>query len=262
MKKEAVTKLQDKDLQLRYFLGGLHTSTHNVYCNYWRCDINCSCNIVPDDERLNDVKSFIKNHNITNERFIKLSYNFLTGAIMKYHGNYSQLFLKLEEVLKPYGFNKLNGNEIPDNNFKEEELEKLINSSNDSDTIIGNFIKKYNLTSEDFIILSKTILNYNIHGLQLSNPEDTFITEIKDIIDYYNLSVSKEDIQEYIKAKQHNEETTELIIKTKSAQKKYLELMKKLLIKDSDSATELITDELKELGFTDKKDIKRLIRKK
>lgn len=38
--------------------------------------------------------------------------------------------------------------------------------------------------------------------------------------------------------------------------------MKELLIKDSASATELITDELNELGITNKKDIKRLIRKK
>lgn len=224
--------------------------------------IGCSCNIVPDDERLDAVKNFIKKHNITNERFLKLSHNFLIGAVMKYHGNYSQLFLELEEVLKPYEFTKSNRKEIQDNNFRAEELEKLVNSSYDSDSIVGDFIKKYNLTSEDFIVLSKIILNYNMYGLQLSNPDDTFITEIKDIINHYNLSVSKEYIQEYIKAKQYTEETTKLIIETKSAQKKYLELMKELLIKDSASATELITVELRELGITNKKDIKRLISKK
>ena len=74
--------------------------TNNEYCHYWICGLNCSCNIVPNDERLDAVKNFIKKHNITNERFLKLSYNFLIGAIMKYHGNYSQLFLELEKILK------------------------------------------------------------------------------------------------------------------------------------------------------------------
>lgn len=259
MKKSEVKKLEDKDLQLRYFLGGLQTMTNNEYCHYWLCDINCSCNIVPDDERLDAVKKFIKKHNITNERFVKLAYNFLIGTTMKYHGNYSQLFLELEKVLKPYQFTQSNRKEIPDNNFREEELEKLVNSAYEPDSIIGNFIKKYNLTVDDFIILSKIILNYNLHGLQLSNPNDTFIIEIKDIINHYNLSIPKEFIQEYIKANGDKQETAKLIIETKSAQKKYLELMKELLIKDSASATELITEELTELGFADK-NIKRLIR--
>jgi len=262
MKKSEVEKLEDKNLQLRYFLGGLQTMNNNEYCHYWLCDINCSCNIVPEDDRLEAVKSFIKKHNITNERFLKLSNNFLNGAVMKYHGNYSQLFLELEEVLKPYKFTQSKRKQIPDNNFREEELEKLVSSSYDDNSIIGNFIKKYNLTVEDFIIISKIILNYNLYGLRLSNPDDTFITEIKDIINQYNLSVSKEYIQEYIKAKQNNSETTELIIETKSAQKRYLELMKELLKKEPSLATDLISEELSELGFNNKKDIKRLIIKK
>ena len=262
MKKSEVEKLEDKNLQLRYFLGGLQTMNNNEYCHYWLCDINCSCNIVPEDERLEAVKSFIKKHNITNERFLKLSYNFLNGAVMKYQGNYSQLFLELEEVLKPYQFTQSKRKQIPDNNFREEELEKLVSSVYDDNSIIGNFIKKYNLTVEDFIIISKIILNYNLYGLRLSNPDDTFITEIKDIINRYNLSVSKEYIQEYIKAKQNNSEATELIIETKSAQARYLELMKELLIKEPSLATELISEELVELGFTNKKDIKRLVLKK
>ena len=91
--------------------------------------------------------------------------------------------------------------------------------------------------------MAKTILNYNIYGLQLFNSEDTFITEIKDIINRYNLSVPKEYIQEYIKSNQNNSESTDLIIETKSAQARYLELMKELLIKEPSLATELITKE-------------------
>ena len=262
MKKSQVEKLEDKDLQLMYFLGGLKDMINKENCHYWLCDIDCSCNIVPDDESLDAVKNFIKKHNITNERFIKLAYNFLIGAVMKYHGDYSQLFLELEEVLKPYQFTQSNEKKIPDNNFREEELEKLVNNAYEPGLFIYNFINKYNLTVEDFIILSKTILNYNFHGLSLSNLNDTFIIEIEDIINHYNLSIPKEYIQEYIKADEEKQETTKLIIETKTLQKKYLQLMKKLLIKDFDSATELITEELKELGFADKKNIKRLIKTK
>lgn len=262
MRKSEVKELEDKDLQLRYFIGGLKTMTSNEFCHYWICDIDCSCNIVPDDERLDEVKKFIKKHNITNERFLKLSYNYLIGTIMKYPVNYSNLFIGLSEVLKPYGFVQSNRKEIPNNDFRQKELEKLINSAYEQDSIVGNFIKKYNLTVEDFVILAKTILNYNIYGLGVSNPNDTFITEIKDIIKHYDLSMPKEFVEEYRKAYQNRQEPAELFIETKSAQKKYLELMKELIIKDSASATELITDELRELGIINKKDIKRLIRKK
>lgn len=259
MKKAEVKKLEDKDLQLRYFLGGLQSMATNEHCHYWKCDINCSCDIVPDDKRLDAVKTFIKNHNINNERFLKLSCHFLFGAIMKYHGNYSQLFLELKEVLKPYQFPQSNKKEIPDNNFREKELEKLVHSSNEPDSIVGNFIKKYNLTAEDFIVLSKTFINYNMFYLNFK-ANDTFMTEIEDIINHYNLIIPKEYIEEYIKTSQDKQKNAELLIETKSVQKKYLELMKELLIKDSAEATKLITEELKELGFIYKKNIKRLIK--
>lgn len=260
MKKNEIKNLEDKDLQLRYFLGGLQTMTDNEYCHYWLCGINCSCNIVPDDERLNAVKRFINKHNITNERFIKLAYNFLIGAITKYHGSYSKFFLELEEVIKPYQFTQSNKNEIPENDFREKELEKLVNNTYEPDLIIGRFIKKYNLTAADFIVISKTILNHNIHGLQLSNSNDTFITEVKDIINHYGLNDPKECVEQNRKENQDQQSTARLITETKSAQRKYLELMKELLMKDPVSATGLITEELKKLGFSDKKNIKRLIK--
>lgn len=105
MKKSDINKLEDKDLQLRYYLGGLQLINNGEQlCDYWTCDINCSCSEVHDDERLLEVKSFIEKHCLTNERFIKLSYGLLTGAIMKYKGMYSPLFTELEKVLELYNF--------------------------------------------------------------------------------------------------------------------------------------------------------------
>lgn len=49
---------------------------NNELCSYWLCDIDCSCKIVPVDERLENVKNFIKKHNITNAIFLRLSYNY------------------------------------------------------------------------------------------------------------------------------------------------------------------------------------------
>lgn len=259
MKKSEIKKLEDKDLQLRYFLGGLHNINdgENHLCNYWTCEINCSCSAVSDDEKLNVVKNFVKKHNITNERFLKLSYNYLNGAIMKYHGTYSQLFLELEEVIRPYEFIKTKTGEIPDNDFREKELEELVFNAYNSNSIIGDFIKKYNLTINDFIILAKTSLNYNFYGLNISNPSDTFGREVVDIIDKYGLNVTREYAVEY----RNKLEMDKLVVETKSIQKKYLELMKKLLIKDPDLAIEILIEELYDLGFTEKKDVKKLLKK-
>ena len=61
MKKAKIKGLEDKDLQLRYFLGGLKV----IYqCTYWACNINCSCDPVLDDE------NFKKNHLFNNSACI------------------------------------------------------------------------------------------------------------------------------------------------------------------------------------------------
>ncbi len=262
MKKTEIQKLDDKTLQLRYFLGGLYNISDGAHrpCSYWACSINCSCFDVPDDDRLNAVKNFIQKHNLTNERFLKLAYNYLIGAIMKYHDNYSPLFLELAEVIEPYQFLHTKIKEIPDNNFKEQELETLV--SNNSKSAIQSFIKKYNITNEDFIVLAKTVLNYNIYGLQVSNPNDNFYQEIAAIMLDYELTVPREYIEEYRKSYKYKKETAELIIKTKATQKIYMKLMKELMIKDYDLATEMLAEELTELGFNRKRDVIRLTKKK
>lgn len=260
MKKSEINSLDDKDLQLRYYLGGLKRirDGENQSCSYWACDINCSCSEVPDDERLIEVKNFIKKHNITNERFIKLSYWHLAGAVMKYKGSCSPLFLELENALKPYNFTHTNRVEIPDNDFREKELETVVNNS-----AVKVYCAKYELDPTDFISLAKTSLNYQIYPLQVAkNPNDAFLNELYDIIDSYGLYISREQIQKYREAYKSKHEDAQLAIDTKAAQKRYLELMNELLIKQPDLATQMISEELNELGYNSRKDVKRLILQK
>lgn len=257
MRKSEIRKLEDKDLQLRYFLSGLRKikDGEESLCNFWACDINCSCEAFPEDERLIAVKKFIEKHNMTNERFLKLAYNYLIGAVMKYKGEYSPFFLELEEVIQPYQFIRTNRGKIQDNDFMEKELEELVINTYDSNSVVWDFIYKYNLTGIDFIVFAKVALNHNVYGLfGVTNPEDTFFTELKDIIDSYKLNIE----YEYNEKEKNNL----LVSEIRTLQKQYLELMKKLLTTDSELATEMIREELSELGFDSKKDIKRLVNKK
>ena len=259
MRKSAINKLNDKDLQLRYYLGGLKliSDGKNQLCHYWTCDTDCSCSAVPNDERIVEVKKFINKHNITNERFIKLSYCFLIGAVMKYKGMYSPLFIELEKVVEPFHFTHEKYGEIPDNDFREKELENIVN-----DLSVKEYCSKYQLDVTDFITLAKMSINYQLRRLQVAkNPDDVFSNELYDIINNHGLYVPREYIKEYRKEYKKHQEVTQLLIEARTAQKNYLELLKKLQEKDSILATEMISKELSELGFNSKKYIKKLISK-
>ena len=253
MKKTDIKKLNDKNLQLRYYLGGLEIMTNNRACKYWRCDINCSCSPVPDDNRLTKVKEFIKNHNLTNDCFVRTAYNYLTGAIMKYKGKYSPFFIELDSVLKPYNFVC---EEIKtENEFRDKELEELINDNSNKE--IKDYISKYNLSIEDFIVLAKTSINYNYYvmrGLDKDCDID-FTSNVADIIHKHGLAVTREYIENYKEEYKKSHENTKLVVDTKLAQKKYLKLLKELLEKDPDKAIDLIIEDLSDLTLNAKKSV-------
>lgn len=94
------------------------------------------------------------------------------------------------------------------------------------------------------------------------NPDDVFSDELYEIINNHGLYVSREYIEEYRKEYTEHQETTQLLLDTRAAQRNYLELMKELQTKDSTLATEMISEELNELGFNSRKDIKRLVLQK
>lgn len=194
MKKSEINNLKDKDLQLRYYLGGLKLMESDK-CYYWCCDINCSCEKVPDDERLIEIKKFIEKHSLTNEGFIKLSYNFLRGGIMKYKGTYTPFFIELDNVLEPYNFIHKNSREIPDNDFRENELEILAEES-----VVKDYCAKYQLDITDFISFGKTSLNYRFAGLEVKQQKEAITLDLCDIVDGYGLSLPIDQVKAYRKA--------------------------------------------------------------
>ena len=156
-----IIKLKDKDLQLRYILGGLYPHG-GMNCNrYWGCDIKCSTLPVLDDINLEMVKMFIKKHNISNGTFLRLARTYLSGAFNPYDGDYGNLIYELDNVLMRYNFVHTDSDKIPDNDLKEKELLKLIaKQSNVEGTKLNKFLRKYSLTNVDFMILAKTSINY------------------------------------------------------------------------------------------------------
>lgn len=253
MYKNEIGRLDNQDLKLRYYLGGLKLEEKQdgkeYICNYWSCDINCSCFPVPDDENLVEVKNFIIYHGLTNEDFLRLSYVYLTGGIMKYKGTYSPLFVELDKVLLPYNYNIKKWREIPDNDFREKELESIVYAP-----IVKEFCAKYHLTILDFIVLAKTSLNYRFTNLRgVVNFDNKFGRELSDIIDSYNLYLPLEDIEKYREEYHNKLEIAELVSDVKSAQKRYLLLMKKLLIKDPNLAIEIYGELSDELGLDTKR---------
>lgn len=81
MKKSDILKLEDKDLQLRYFLGGLKliNDGKEQLCNYWTCDLNCSCMPILNDNNYNEVKKFIKRHYLTKRKIFTFNIQLFKG---------------------------------------------------------------------------------------------------------------------------------------------------------------------------------------
>jgi len=263
MTKNEIEKITDKDLQLRYYLGGLKLISDGIdqLCTYWTDDINCSCNPVSADENFIEVKKYVQEHNLTNKRFLKLSYALLRGSIMKYKGEYTPLFVELEKILAPYNFVHMDPPYIPDNDFHEKQLEEIAYKSLNGDLSIKEYCDKYKLSIEDFIALGKTSINYGFNALVgLAKENDDFGQELRRIIDSYDLYVPFEYIKEYREKYKDKIVCAELLVDIKVAQKKYLELMKQLIEKNYYLATEIFADELRELGI--RKNASRLLKRK
>ena len=262
MRKNEIIKLEDKDLQLRYFLGGLKLSNDGHLCHYWTCDINCSCTPVLDDNNFKEVKDFVKKHHLTNERFLHLTHNYLKAAIMKYNGEYSPFFKELENLLKPYNFLHTNKGEIPDSDYGVKELENLLENKSINNNIYY-ILNKYKFTPEDFICFAKTSINYNYYSLEyISCNNDEFGLDIKSIIEKNGLKVPREYIKKYRENYNANKEDTKLVMKIKEEQIKYLELMKILLERNPNLVNELVSQELDELGYSSRREIKKLLKNK
>lgn len=158
---DEIIKLEDKDLQLRYVLGGIYPHGGLNCDKYWGCDIRCSTSPVSTDENYEKVKIFITKHNISNSTFIRLAGSYLFGTFNSYKGDWGTLIPELDRTIMGYNFTHTNYERIPENDLKEQELLELIErEATVEGTNLNNLLTKYSLTPIDFIILAKTSINY------------------------------------------------------------------------------------------------------
>lgn len=209
---DEIKKLEDKELQLQYLLGGLNTSEKTAcqYNTFWGCDIRCSCTPIPNDERLTKIKNFIEKHNISNETFMRLVLSYLKGYIVKYNGEYGELILELDRVLMDYKFKHSEVGKVIENDLKEKELLELIEKyGQDEDSLLNKFLTKYSLTTTDFMVLAKTSINYNFAVVRGFDIKDLPI-DLREILREFDIYQSWEYVKEYRKQTQEKIEQEKL----------------------------------------------------
>lgn len=205
---DEIKKLEDKDLQLQYLLGGLNSSEKTAcqYNTFWGCDIRCSCTPIPNDDRLIKIKKFIEKHNIGNETFMRLVLSYLKGYIVKYNGEYGELILELDRVLMDYKFKHSEVGKVIENDLKEKELLELIENYGQVDgSLLNNFLKKYSLTPTDFMVLAKTSINYNFAVIRGFEIKDLPI-DLREILREFDIYQSWEYVKEYRKQTEEKRE--------------------------------------------------------
>jgi len=198
---DEIRELEDKDLQLQYLLGGLNTSEKTAcgYNAFWNCDIRCSCNPIPNDDRLAKIKEFRNKHNISNETFMRLVLSYLKGSLVKYNGEYGELILDLDKVLRSYNFKHSTIGKVVENDLKEKELlELLVKYGQVEGSSLNNFLKRYSLTPTDFMVLAKTSINYNFKILRGFEIKDLPV-DLKNVLEEFDLYQSWEYVKEYRK---------------------------------------------------------------
>jgi len=201
LSQDEIRRLEDKNLQLRYLLGGLNTQ-ENIVCEsniFWLCDIRCKCYPVPEDERLTRVKDFINNHNISNETFMRYVLSYTKGYLLRYKGKYGELIEELDRVLMNYKFihSTCGKGRILENELKEKELLELLDIySEEKGSLINNFLSTYSLTKTDFMVLAKTRLNRRFQVLRGFKIKD-LPADLYNILEKFDLFQSEEFIKEY-----------------------------------------------------------------
>lgn len=221
---DEIKKLKDKSLQLRYLLGALYPDGGMMECDkFLECDRHCSTRPVKIDNRLDNVKKFMLEHNMSNETFIKLAKSYLSGTINSYKGEWGNLIPELDRVIMDYGFLHTNYDSFSENDLREKELMDLImNEAHVEGSYLNTFLKKYSLTTIDFMILAKTSINYKFKNIRYFDNDDLFC-DLEDILIVNNLYLSYEYVNFYrvnLKRKEKKENSKKLIRRIKNIFKK------------------------------------------
>ncbi|MBE6153513.1 MAG: hypothetical protein E7166_04745 [Firmicutes bacterium] len=198
---DEIEEIKDENLQLRYLLGTLNRKDKEQ-CptnSYWNCDIRCDATPVNDDKKLLKVLIFIKKHNLSVDSFFRLLCSHLKGNFCYYDGDCGELIRELDYAIKDYEFVFSKTYSLPQNDYKEKELLKLIlRDINNQDSSLNILIKKYSLTITDFMVLAKTSLIMNWKQHSFWERKDLF-KDLKQILDNNNLYDTMESVLEYRK---------------------------------------------------------------
>ncbi len=194
---DEILKLEDKDEQLRYILGGLYPHGRLDCDSFWGCDIRCSTLPVPKDEKYKKTMDFITNHNISNATFLRLARTYLFGSFNSFKGDWGILIPELDRAIMDYNFVHTDYESIPENDLKERELLELVEREADVEgTSLNNFLTKYSLTPVDFIILAKTSINYQFKIARGFEKTD-LISDLQGILMNNDLYQSYEWVKMY-----------------------------------------------------------------
>lgn len=198
---DEIRKLEDKDLQLRYILGGLYPHGSQNCLTYWNC-IRCATLGVEDDERLQQVKEFIEKHNISNATFLILARTYQRGSFVDYKGSLGELISELATIFEVYQFPCVVDETPKISSLKEKELLELVAQGLDNEASrLGQFLRKYDLSVADFMVLAKTSINASFRKISSFTDENFDLRkELVDLLNEANMYVSMEELEAYRKS--------------------------------------------------------------
>ena len=167
-----INQTNDVD-NLKNFLSGLRR------CSSWiSCDTNCYIPPVNDDEILS-LLELKEKHNLSFKDIMTLYFSCLNDNIIPYKQQYGILISELENEFVKFSQFGLHKKKRFANNYIDEKIfEKLILSD---DVNVCEFMKTYNLTELDFMVLAKCA----VHGFSYSKHigfSDNLIPDLDDTL--------------------------------------------------------------------------------
>ncbi len=204
LNQDQIEIIKDKDLQLRYILGGIQPNDDTIFPRYWGCYLQGSGFVaitapVEEDKRLLMVKQFLEKHNIDNESFLQLTMTYLCNGFRTYKGDFGNFIPELCYAISGYCFPTSDELYYEDFDLLEKELLTFLNDNmNDDDsTRLNEFLMKYSLTPVDFLILAKNTINRN--WLKVAFPNGKFIEELREILNENNLCMTSDAVKKHKK---------------------------------------------------------------
>lgn len=167
-----IKQMSDID-KVKLYLGGYKK------CSNWvDCDIKCSVTPISDEE-IKPLLELKEKFNLTLRDIMTLYVSYWNGQFKPYKNDCGILIPSLEKEFLKFRKEKIYKNiYFWDDRVGERDFKKLILSD---DVKVCEFMKKYNLTELDFMILAKT----KIHGFVFSmniGRSDKFVPDLNETL--------------------------------------------------------------------------------